>query len=102
MKFGLSSTEIAKINAVFKKYPQINSVIIYGSRSMGNYKRGSDIDLTLIGDPIDLQTLSKISNDLGDLFLPYQFDISFFGDIQNLELIDHIERRGQIFYDSQS
>jgi uncharacterized protein len=102
MKFGLSSTEIAKIIAVFKKYPQIHSVVIYGSRSMGNYKRGSDIDLALMGNPIDLQTLSKISNDLDDLFLPYQFDISCFNDIQNKELVDHIQRRGQIFYDPQS
>ncbi|HSX13771.1 MAG TPA: nucleotidyltransferase domain-containing protein [Chlamydiales bacterium] len=102
MKFGLSEDEQLKIKSVFMKYPQIQSVTIYGSRSMGNYKTGSDIDLTIKGDGLNLQLLCKINNDLDDLFLPYKFDISFFQDINNLELIDHIHRRGQIFYDSKS
>ncbi len=98
MKFGLSDDVQSKIISVFKKYPQIQSVIIYGSRSMGNYKNGSDIDLTIKGENLDLQLLSKISNDLDDLLLPYMVDISFYQDIQNQELIDHIQQRGQIFY----
>lgn len=102
MKFGLSDEEISKIISVFKKYRQIHSVIIYGSRSMGNFQRGSDIDLTIKGEGLNLQFFSKITSDLDDLLLPYKFDISFYQDIQNQELIDHIQRRGQLFYDSKA
>jgi len=52
MKFGLKEEIIKKINGVFEKYPAVDKVIIYGSRAKGNYKRGSDIDLTLFGDRI--------------------------------------------------
>jgi predicted nucleotidyltransferase len=41
-----------KINSIFNKYNAIEKVIIYGSRAKGNYKTGSDIDLTLIGENI--------------------------------------------------
>ena len=65
---------------------------------MGKYKRGSDIDLTLKGKEIDLHLLSKISNEIDDLLLPYKFDLSIFQDIANKELLNHIERVGITFY----
>ena len=95
---GLSYEEIDRIKAVFSKYNQIEKVIIYGSRSMGNYKPASDIDLTLIGRGIDSNLQRKIEFDLDDLMLPYKFDISLYDKITNPEFINHIERRGREFY----
>jgi hypothetical protein len=34
-----------------------------------------------------------------DLFLPYSFDISLFKDIDNPNLVDHINRVGVTFYE---
>lgn len=48
--FGLQQKHIDAINACFAQYPQIEQVILYGSRAKGNYKNGSDIDLTIVGD----------------------------------------------------
>jgi uncharacterized protein len=49
MKFGLKANTIQKICTVLTRYPQVDQAILYGSRAKGNYKNGSDIDLTLYG-----------------------------------------------------
>ncbi|OHE02628.1 MAG: hypothetical protein A2W82_05990 [Sulfurimonas sp. RIFCSPLOWO2_12_36_12] len=98
MKYGLSEEVINKINSVFAKYPQIKKVILYGSRAKGNYKNGSDIDLSLLGNEIALSLLYKIENSLDDLLLPYTFDLSVYSDIKSNELKEHIDRVGINFY----
>jgi predicted nucleotidyltransferase len=50
MKYGLKDDVVKKIINVFSKYPQIEKAVLYGSRAKGNYKNGSDIDLTLFGE----------------------------------------------------
>ena len=103
MRFGLKEETIAKICSVFEKFPQVEKVILYGSRAMGNYKNGSDIDITLIGgDDLTLQVLFKIIDEIDDLMLPYSFDISLYKHINDKDVIDHIQRVGQIFYTKQS
>ena len=100
MKFGLTIKTIDKINKVFVKYSQIEEVLLYGSRAIGNYREVSDIDLTIIGN-IKFEELQGIISDLDDLLLPYKFDISIFSDINNNDLIDHIKKVGIIFYKKQ-
>lgn len=101
MKYGLKKQTIAQINSVFAHYPEVEQVILYGSRAKGTYKNGSDIDLTLKGNNLDLTVINKISDEIDDLFLPYSFDISIFNQITNADLIDHINRVGIVFYESQ-
>ena len=45
MKFRLPETTFAKIKEVFARHPEIQEVIIYGSRAKGNFREGSDIDI---------------------------------------------------------
>jgi len=96
--FGLRPEEVTAIRAVFARYPSVEEVLIYGSRAKGNFRPGSDVDLTLKGVDIDLQVLNRISNDLDDLLLPYTFDLSVFHHIDNPHLTDHIKRVGTVFY----
>lgn len=98
MRFGLSEQTIAAVNQVFAMYPEIDSVILYGSRAKGNYKNGSDIDLTLQGEKLDFSLLCCIANELDNLLLPYTFDLSLFKQIDNQDLLEHIERVGITFY----
>ena len=101
-RFGLKEATINKIIAVFAKYTQIEKILLYGSRAKGNYRNGSDIDLTLIGDQLNYSQLSSIESDIDDLFLPYSFDISIFKDIDNPDLIEHINRIGVVLYEKDS
>ncbi|SIT98215.1 Nucleotidyltransferase domain-containing protein [Epilithonimonas bovis DSM 19482] len=97
--FGLSKKDILKIYSVFEKYSQVDKVIIFGSRVKGNYKPYSDIDLTLIGENLSQKILYDIQLSLDDLLLPYIFDINIKEKITNPELIDHINRLGEIFFE---
>lgn len=98
MPYGLKDKQISAIHSVLLRYPQVRKAILYGSRAKGNYRRGSDIDLTLVGDALDLTILFKIENELDDLLLPYKIDLSVFSGIENPELLGHIERVGKVFY----
>lgn len=95
---GLTKEDIYNIKSVFSNYPQIEEALLYGSRAMGNYKPTSDIDISLIGDEIDLSLLNQIEFDLDDLMLPYKFDISIYHKIKNPEFLDHINRVGKNIY----
>lgn len=98
--FGLKQQHIDLINACFAQYPQIEQVILYGSRAKGNYKNGSDIDLTIRGD-LDFRSLLKLENQLDDLLLPYKMDISLHHKINAPDLLEHIQRIGMVFYEKQ-
>ena len=71
--------------------------VLYGSRAKGNYNPFSDVDITLMGD-ITHNRLNRLSMDIDDLLLPYQFDISIFHTLANPDLIDHIQRVGITIY----
>ena len=96
--FGLPEKTISLINGIFAKYSGIEKVLIYGSRARGDYRNGSDIDLTIIGD-ISLSDKSRISGLIDDLPIPYTCDLSIFKSIKNENLIEHIERVGKVFYE---
>lgn len=98
MPYGINQKIIDKINKTFSKCTNIDEAILYGSRAKGNFKPGSDIDLTLKGEKLNLKQLNKINIDLDDLLLPYTFDLSIFHQISNPDLIEHIKRVGKKFY----
>lgn len=99
MKFGLKESTIGQIQSVFASYPQVDKAILYGSRAKGNYKTGSDIDLTLIGgEDLTLKVLYRIMDEIDDLLLPYTFDLSIFQHISDQDVIEHIQRVGVVFY----
>jgi uncharacterized protein len=98
MRYGLSEQTIEKIGCVFARHPAIDKAVLYGSRAKGNFKPGSDIDLTLFGDSLTSRELGIIDEELDDLLLPYQIDLSLICQIDHAELREHIERVGVIFY----
>ena len=100
LRFGLKETAIEKICAVLAKYPQVDKAVIYGSRAKGNYKNGSDIDLTLHGgSDLTLNILYKITEEIDDLLLPYTMDLSIFSQLSDPDFIEHIQRVGVVFYE---
>ncbi len=101
MKFGLKQETIDAINKVFASFPQIEEAIIYGSRAKGNFKHGSDIDITLKGDKLTLTVLNKIAWAIDDLLLPYSVDLSIFNKLNNAALAEHINRIGISFYKNE-
>ncbi len=100
MKYGLPELTIQKIRTVLRHYSQVEKATLYGSRAKGNYKNGSDIDLTLHGSTdLTLKVLYRIMDELDDLLLPYIIDLSIFNTISDPDVIEHIQRVGVTFYD---
>lgn len=99
MKFGLTDKTMTKIRAVFARFPAIEKAVIYGSRAKGNFKQGSDIDLTLVGTALPSDLRSTIASELDDLLLPYTIDLSLLAELNHAELREHIERVGVVFYE---
>jgi predicted nucleotidyltransferase len=102
MRHGLSEETIEKICAVFAEHPAIDKAVLYGSRAKGNFRPGSDIDLSLHGTGITLKELGDIDFELDDLLLPYTFDLLIFDTLDHVDLREHIERVGVIFYQRSS
>ena len=100
MKFGLSDTVIKELQDVFRRHANIKKVLIFGSRSKGNYRSGSDIDLAVIGNNIDYNLLLNILCEIDDLELLYSVDLLDYQKKIGTPLGDHIDRVGQIFYEA--
>lgn len=98
MPYGLSEKTIQKICGVLAKYPHIDKAVLYGSRAKGNFRPGSDIDLSLHGAGLSLVELGRIESELDDLLLPYSIDLLIFDTLKHANLRDHIERVGVVFY----
>lgn len=98
-KFGLAQAKIDKIIAIFKSHSEIKKVILYGSRAKNTHKNYSDIDLTLVGETINLSVLLQIENELDDLLLPQKMDISILNHIKNEDLLAHIRNFGVVMYE---
>ncbi len=102
MDSGLNAGDIKAITDVLKKFPTVETAFIYGSRAMGTFRTGSDIDIALKGKQLSADTCSRIHFELEEeTLLPYFFDITHYASLENQNLKDHIDRVGVVFYQKQ-
>lgn len=99
--FGLQAKTVQIVCDILAQTPSVRKAVIYGSRAKGNYRPGSDIDLTLFGESLTLDELGKIATKLHDSPIPYQVDLSIFNLIEHQDLRDHIQRVGKVFYEAK-
>ena len=94
---GLSEKTISQLHRVFICCKEIDQVLIYGSRAKGDFRPGSDIDLTFRGSNLTHNLMLEIGNQIDDLLLPYKVDLSLYATLSP-DIKDHIQRVGQSFY----
>ncbi len=97
-EFGLPASTLSCIRRILAANPHVEKAILYGSRAKGNYKPGSDIDLTLLGAELGYPDLAGIAAQLEESPIPYLVDLSLFAHIDNPNLTEHIARVGVVFY----
>jgi len=98
---GLSSKTIKYIIQVLSEFPAIKQALFFGSRAMGNYKKGSDIDIALKGDAITFNLVNSVHEKLeNDIPVPYFFDVVDYKDLKNMDLKNHIDTQGKVFYEN--
>ncbi len=98
--FGLINEDIEYIKKAFSKHKEIEKVLIFGSRAIGNYKKASDIDLAILGSEISKRVISEVFDDLNEVYpLPYFFDLLIYDEIKNENLKKHIDEFGKSIYE---
>lgn len=98
-QFGLDSLDWNDLQEAFENCNAVDSVFLFGSRAIGNFDRGSDIDLAILGKNINIETLSTLATLLNeDCNLPYFIDLVDYTKIENEELKAHIDRVGMRIY----
>lgn len=98
-KFGLDESVINKIIEILKKYEEVESAKIFGSRARGNYRNGSDIDIALLGENLTHTINTQIFFEIDNLYLPYKIDLINFNTLKSDDkLRENILREGVDIY----
>ena len=97
--FGLLTSDLNFLIQLFQKFPSIQEVHIFGSRAKGNFKNGSDVDLSIKGELVTFEEMNQLDDELNELSnLPYKFDLVQYEKIESLELKKHIDRIGKVIF----
>jgi len=94
--FGISNNSYLEMISVLKHFGKIKKVIVFGSRAMGNYKPGIDIDLDLnyksnTEFEEKFKLISKLKNGAN---IAYNIDVIDYEEMDNLKLKEHIDTFG--------
>lgn len=93
--FGLSYLQLERIRNSLNQCPRLNQAFIFGSRALGTYRNGSDIDIALDGDELTFEDVLRLHTRIDDLNLPYFVDLVHIQRIENSDLLDHIRMVGK-------
>lgn len=97
---GLLDKDLALILEAIQMVPEIEQVILFGSRAKGNYKKGSDVDLAIKGHAIHYDTSIHLANILNEeKALPYFFDVINYHTITEPRMLAHIDSVGVVIFD---
>jgi predicted nucleotidyltransferase len=101
--FGLLKGDIDLIIKALANFKEIDRALIFGSRTMGNYKKGSDVDIAIFGETVTRKTMYDLNELLNEEYpLPYFFDLLHYEEIKNEKLVKHIDEFGIEVYSKHS
>lgn len=93
--FGINEDSFKQIMLLFESFSELNKVYIFGSRSRGDYKITSDIDLAIEStSDIKLRLLNKLE----DIRCILKFDVVDLNNIGNEKLFENIKKEGILIY----
>lgn len=94
MKFGLKERELDEIKVLYYLFPEIDEIVIFGSRARGDYSRVSDIDIAIKGD-VD-KIMYKIRDYFEESSIIYTVDVVNYISISNQDFKENIDNEGII------
>ncbi len=97
--FGISDKSFELIVTTLAQYADVKRAVIFGSRAKGNAKKGSDIDIAIYGEQVDQNTALQLAAVFNEqLPIPYKVDVVAPDELENTNLVDHINRVGITLY----
>lgn len=98
-RFGISLKTTQLLQQTLASFKEIDHALIFGSRAIGNCKKGSDIDLAIYGSDLQPDTADKLHTVLNEEQpIPYFVDVLAPQYLKHKALLEHIERIGVSFY----
>lgn len=94
---GLPENILEKLKSVFVKHPEIQSVMLFGSRARGDFKKNSDIDLAVRFFQSE-DKLAKLKWDLDELPLIHKLDVVDYDRIESPKFKEKIDGEGVVVY----
>lgn len=98
LTFGLSDSILGDLRRVFSAYPEIERVLIFGSRAKGVFKDGSDIDLAVFAPTMSDQRFTLLWGELDGLPLLFKMDVLHWDKLGNERLKSKIPGEGKVLY----
>lgn len=96
---GLTAKDFELIRQAARRQQTIETLVLFGSRAKGTFRRGSDVDLAVQGANLDNETLHQFADQLNqELPLPYFFDVLNYNDVTDPSLKEHLHRVGLVIY----
>lgn len=95
---GIPERYSGQIIKVLKQTP-IQVATLFGSRAIGTFKNGSDIDIAVSGN-LGAKDFGLILVKIDELELPWKIDLLNFEKLNNTNLIDHIKNKGKVIYEN--
>jgi len=86
-----------KIVLLLKEKLNPSMIILFGSRASEKHNTGSDFDIALDGDKIDVREMRKLKEKLEEISGLYRVDLIFLESVDS-EFKNIIIRRGKILY----
>lgn len=93
----LTDRELAMIQEVLRRHPEVSEAILFGSRAKGTHTVRSDVDLVVSGQVSPLRA-EAIGAELDELPLPYRFEVQSLEHLHHPALLDHVRRVGIRIY----
>ncbi|MEX2445654.1 MAG: HI0074 family nucleotidyltransferase substrate-binding subunit [Alkalispirochaeta sp.] len=94
-QFGLMPAHVEAIAAVLRDFDEIERVVVFGSRAMGTFKTGSDVDLCVFGTNVDAELARRVERTLNEKTpTPYRVDVLAYNAIENASLRQHVDQAG--------
>ena len=94
---GLPHLSSQRLLAVLQRSTKVQEIWLFGSRAMGRYHEGSDLDLCLVGETITHLDRLKLMHAIDELLLPWQVDLALRHELPD-ELLDHLNRVGRCLW----
>lgn len=97
--FGLKNSDFKYIVQLLDNTREVEQALIFGSRAVGNYRKGSDVDIAIKGKKINLSIAAHLNFILEEESpMPYFFDVVNYTGLKNKNLRSMIKKTGKIIY----
>ena len=102
-KAGLRDFEITAMERAIWAFPEIDQLVLFGSRAQGSFQHSSDVDLAIYGGSLTDRLIGQFHAVLTEgLPFPKHVDVIDPSQPWAEELVKSIERDGIVIYDKHA